>query len=281
MSNEIAERFARDTADHQMTVLHKDGIYRHVQFVRMAPSPETGKPERSSFYWFELVTWPGHLMITGDCGTYTFARIEDMFGFFRGGRINPSYWAEKVQGEMRLKTYSPERFRQLAAEYIEDREGDFPGLAEAVEREIFGPDATWNTEYEDGAREALADFGFGDRHEAHCICGTKSGPLPSYEDARIWMGTTHGGLPGHGHRTLRIATVEGFRFAGTWEWDLGDWDWQFLWCCHAIQWGISVYDGKPIDVVAAAASGPDRTPLGITVTVGSRTETVPVADGVL
>jgi hypothetical protein len=28
----------------------------------------------------------------------------------------------------------------------------------------------------------------------------------------------------------------------TLEWDLRDWDFWFLWCCHAIQWGIRQYD---------------------------------------
>jgi hypothetical protein len=88
-----AERFVRDVEGHQMTVLRADGVNRHLRF---------RKPGDSS-YWFDLVTWPGALCIDGDCGTYVFKRLEDMFQFFRddGGRINPGYWAEKVQAEAR------------------------------------------------------------------------------------------------------------------------------------------------------------------------------------
>ena len=27
-----------------------------------------------------------------------------------------------------------------------------------------------------------------------------------------------------------------------WEWDLRDYEWSFLWCCHAILLGIAQYD---------------------------------------
>lgn len=203
---DIAARFTAETAQHQMTILRNDGLYRHVRFMHVAPNPETGKLERSSFYWFDLLTWPGCLTVNGDCGTFTFSRTEDMFEFFRGGRINPQYWAEKVRGNANLQCYSTERFREHVMDVAAEREAEWPGLTEAAEREIFGPYSEWNTEFEDGAREALADFRFGDTFPA-----------------------------------------EGFRFTDTWQWELGDWDWQFLWCCHAIQWGIWQYDGCPAE----------------------------------
>lgn len=78
-------RFERDTAQHQMTVLHDDGVYRHIRF----QSPATG------IYWYELVTWPGRLTFAGDMGTWAFARLPDMFEFFTGP-INPTYWGEKI-----------------------------------------------------------------------------------------------------------------------------------------------------------------------------------------
>ncbi|MBM0277230.1 hypothetical protein [Micromonospora tarensis] len=31
-------------------------------------------------------------------------------------------------------------------------------------------------------------------------------------------------------------------FSDTWEWDLTDWTWSYLWCCHAIVAGIGQYD---------------------------------------
>lgn len=263
---DMAARFAAETAQHQMTVLRDDGLYRHVRFMHVAPNPETGKPERSSFYWFDLLTWPGCLTINGDCGTYTFSRIEDMFEFFRGSRINPMYWAEKVRGEMRLKRYSTERFRQLVTEYTGEGDEEFPGpaqewpgLAEAVEREIFGPESQWNTEYEEGAREALADFAFGDTWKGDCpSCDAAVTGLPE-ADAHSWA-SQHRAQAGH---RVYPALVEGFRFTDTWEWELGDWDWQFLWCCHAIQRGIWQYDGCP----ERKAPEPSGVPIVATVTL--------------
>ena len=82
------ERFAKDVADHQMTVLMDIGVYRHLMFK---------KPDRSE-HWFEIVTTPGMLVIRGDMETWVFSRIPDMFNFFRGkdGEINADYWQEKL-----------------------------------------------------------------------------------------------------------------------------------------------------------------------------------------
>lgn len=87
------ERFSKDTATHEMTVLRDDGVYRHLRF----------KGPGSSAYCFDLVTWTGHLAITGDMGANMFCRLDDMFEFFRtdrlhgGHTINPGYWSEKLQ----------------------------------------------------------------------------------------------------------------------------------------------------------------------------------------
>jgi hypothetical protein len=35
---------------------------------------------------------------------------------------------------------------------------------------------------------------------------------------------------------------DGFRFSDVWEWDFRCYDWWFLWACHAIVWGIALYD---------------------------------------
>jgi hypothetical protein len=35
---------------------------------------------------------------------------------------------------------------------------------------------------------------------------------------------------------------DGFTFSNAWEWDLRSFDWWFLWACHAIVWGIELYD---------------------------------------
>jgi hypothetical protein len=188
------ERFQSDTAGHRMTVLHDDGLYRHLRFAR----PETG------LYWFDLVTWAGHLSFTGDGQAFTFARTRDMFEFFRsssGYGINPTYWSEKlVTGHKAAESYSTAVFDERVADVLAEAENTYPGVTAAWKEHVHDHD----TSYEQPARDALDDFTF------------------LSEDAP---------------QTLRP-----FRFVDTWEWNLKSWDWWFLWACHAIVWGIGQYD---------------------------------------
>lgn len=117
------DRFERDVAAHQMTVLHEEGVYRHIRF---------GRPDSSSMH-FDLITYPGYLVYSGDMGCYVFSRLRDMFEFFRTDRldtkdpsklhINRGYWSEKleaVDGNRRqagATEFSPEKFRQVIKEY--------------------------------------------------------------------------------------------------------------------------------------------------------------------
>lgn len=114
MSNrdEATERFPIDTADHVMRVLRDDGLYRHLRFQK----PGT------MINHFDIITWPGYLAIVGDMGDYVFRRLEDMFEFFRGERINPSYWQEKLQASCddRGEEYSPDCARAWVKQYLSD-----------------------------------------------------------------------------------------------------------------------------------------------------------------
>lgn len=185
---EIAARFAHDTADHKMTVLHEDGLYRHLRF----------RKAQHNSYWFDLITWPGVLHFRGDVGgdSYTFTRLTDMFEFFRGkDGINPHYWGEKLDGGRNsVKEYSEDAFRQVVCELFVSavRYEDAPrGLGKAVRAEILDRDLHDETE----ARTLLEQFEF-----------------------------------------------KNFQFHETWEFSFTDWDWSFLWACHAIVWGIAQYD---------------------------------------
>jgi hypothetical protein len=241
----VAERFPRDVAGHQMIPSRDDGLYRHLRFRRVAPWVKDGvtqPPSRSSSYWFDLVTWPGHLTITGDCGTYTFARTDDMFEFFRGQQINPGYWAEKVKAGGCVSEYSPEQFRAQVMDSLRECEEDYPGLTAAAEEEIFGDLSQWATDYEDGAREALRDFSFGDTYKATCTCGAAGGGGFTFVQAEAWR-REHRLEKGLGHIT-DSDKVEGFTFSDPWEWDLSDFSFHFLWCLHAIVWGIARHDAS-------------------------------------
>ncbi len=158
---------------------------------------------------------PVNLAIRGDCGTYMFSRVDDMFEFFRGGRINPGYWAEKTPGGVRsCRSYSREVFQQHAAESLADAEQDWPGITAAWKEKVEGDWPEYDVEYEHPAHEALRDFHY---------------PLTASHNERR------------------------FEFSDSWEWDLTDFNWEYLWCCHAIQWGIGQHDARPAATSGSAA----------------------------
>lgn len=96
-----------NVAEHQMELLHSDGLYRHLRFQR---------PGTALWHW-DLLTWPGSLAIRGDIGEgLIFTRERDMLAFFDheqpDGHINPSYWAEKLDlGCRSVKEFSGEKFQ--------------------------------------------------------------------------------------------------------------------------------------------------------------------------
>ncbi|THV27917.1 hypothetical protein [Glycomyces paridis] len=192
-------RFARETAQHELTIIHDDGPFRHLRFARPG----------SSGYWVEITTVPGALVFRGDGDTWTFARTEDMFAFFRGdgGSINPQYWAEKItDGRDRARHYDEDAFRRVVLEEFSERlvDGEIPldRAGEALTRL---------------ARGVLDDETVADEAEARAALERFEFPV--------------GGVAGS------VA-----RFADTWEWDFTRWDWWYLWACHAIVHVIKLYD---------------------------------------
>lgn len=154
---DVSARFIREVAQHEMTIAHDDGLYRHLKF------RHTGNCY-SGYYWFDLITVPGTLIFQGDGTSFVFSREEDMFGFFRmsawRGRPNPTYWSEKLTCKRRedVKSYDQEIFEQKVKEaFVEAaRYGGVPsGTGRALrdlvldDREIY---------FEDGARQALEAF---------------------------------------------------------------------------------------------------------------------------
>lgn len=146
----IAKRFALATADHEMTVLHDVGLYRHIRF----------RGPKNEIAWFDLITVPGALIFQGDGQSFTFRRIEDMFQFFRGpvGRINPGYWAEKLTScDAKVMKYDQELFEARVKEMFFEaaRAGGVPtGTGKALREEVLEGDIY----YESEARRLLDDF---------------------------------------------------------------------------------------------------------------------------
>lgn len=104
------EQFLEIVKAHKMTIKKDDGLYRHLTL-------SIGGTYYTSF---SIVTWPGYLAYTGDMGDFVFRRLDDMFEFFRGGKINPGYWEEKIQAHQKsgYEEYSEEKARGVIADLI-------------------------------------------------------------------------------------------------------------------------------------------------------------------
>lgn len=205
--------FLRDVAQHELTVLHESGVYRHLRFKR----PSTGCMH------FDLITYPGHLVYSGDMGHYVFSRLHDMLEFFRTDRqgadglyVNLSYWSEKlvaVDGTRRsgsAKEFSEEKFRRVINEYrlrwmrernlTKEQRRD---LWQAVDNEVLDHLESYGDN--DGAMRAANDFD--------------------------WS-------PDYGTRGRK----KQWAFQDLWEHDFEDYTHRFRWCAFAIAWGVRRYD---------------------------------------
>ncbi|MEU0937663.1 hypothetical protein [Embleya sp. NPDC005971] len=248
MHDDIAERFKRETAKHEMTILHDAGLYRHLHFAK--PAPE------GSMFWWELVTWPGCLAVRGDMGgEWIFTRHSDMFPFFRsdGGRINPHYWSQKTEaGRLSCQVYDEAVFRQVVTEHFVDavRFGEVPrGMGKALRVEVLDQDLSNEAE----ARSLLEEFEFGAVFKASCLCGesTEFAERRSAELWRCWHIRDENARRAH---VSSVDRVEGYRFSDVWEWSFRDYDPSFLWACHAIVAGIARYDAHRSASVGEAAA---------------------------
>ena len=226
------EYLLRETADHEMQILHTDGLYRHLRFKA---------PTTSMWHW-DLITWPGSLAIRGDVGEgFIFTRTEDMLSFFDHGQpdghINPGYWSEKLtSGREAATSYSEKLFEAEVSKTLTDVEGDYPGIAEAWAEHVA---SEFNTEYEEEALRALSEFRFGEAYLAKCTECDWEFEGDSYSVAAV-KARGHRRDAGDKHAApVRDLT---FTFSDMGEMQLQDFDWWFLWACRAIVWGIARYD---------------------------------------
>lgn len=187
------EQFLANVATHELTVSIDSDTHRHLTFKR---------PE-SSTYYFHIVTWPGYLAISGDMGCFVFARLRDMFEFFRGDEINRSYWAEKLQahdarsGHM---AFSPDLYREAITRHFQQ----------------------WTFECDEDRERAWKEI----ENEWDGLLGA----MPS---------TAHEAIS----RAMDYeCMVSKNRFTDFWDNRVEDYSFHFVWCCYAIQWAISQYD---------------------------------------
>ena len=201
-------RFIGDVSRHQLTVIRENGLYRHLRFKRFG----------SSAYWFDLVTWPGYLCVTGDMGTWTFSRIEDMFDFFTDahfGRresllINPGYWSEKFEaGAGRGRRESP-CFEFDARRFDK-------GLQEWLDAYLQDCD---NAEQAEEAKEAINELKGNDYT-------TESDAYHAFDGVFFPSG---------------VSTYDIMEGLG----NLQTYSHHYLWVCYAIVWGIERYRTAPL-----------------------------------
>lgn len=144
MNNAEKAKQYLDKRDYKMEVLQDSGVFRTLKFMH----------DNSHNGYFMITTWPGHLCISGDMGTYVFSRIHDMIEFFNGDGINPGYWSEKLQSESRFgggyKKFCIDTFEKNIAkeksQLIEWADGDDVKIEEI--KEAFEPAKYIGDEYE-------------------------------------------------------------------------------------------------------------------------------------
>lgn len=203
------EEFQKSVSKHEMTVIRDEGVDRHLRF----------RKSTSSDSWFDVITWGGRLYIGGDCGTYVFARLPDMFKFFRGDedRINPGYWEEKVESSDRnggTQAFEWETFLEDVKSsfdsswYIDDLEEGF----DEVDRKHHTDHIDKRTACWEAVQEALDDT----QNDEYGACGF-----------------------------IRNFNHENWYFKD-WEHDSKEFTSHFLWNCYAIVWAIDKYDASKL-----------------------------------
>lgn len=199
------EKFLADVASHELAVSIDSGVHRHLTFKR----------PNGSTYYFHIATWPGYLAISGDMGSFVFARLHDMFEFFRTDRdINPGYWAEKLMAH--------------------DRHGGHMSFSEDLYRDAIKRDfEQWSFESDEDRERAWKEI----EHDWDGLLGA----MPSTAHEAISRAMDY------------YCPVSKNRFTDFWDNRVEDYSYRFIWCCYAIQWAIRQYgERKAAQPVAAA-----------------------------
>lgn len=206
------KQFPEDILSHEMTIAHDDVPYRHIHFKR----------PKSGIFGTNIMTWPGHLAISGDMGHYIFTCEFDMFDFFDmstfDGRPRLGYWAEKVRAVDRfssIKEVSSETFTHELQRWAHS----------------YCRDLSWKEtkDFLDELRELVSNECSSFVHEPEDIWHIH------FDDAEI-----HGVLAAI-HQQFD-STVGGFI-------DPTDYTYRYVWCCLAIVEIINRYDKLKKDTI--------------------------------
>lgn len=166
---------------------------------------------------FDLITWPGYLCYTGDMGTYVFKRLTDMLEFFRVGEGRQPYSIDlRYWAEKIEASDKGDGVREWSADKFKAEVRDYFDQAHD----------------EDDDPEAKAELW--EEIEAEVCFAADNG------EHWAWV-------------ALHEFSFDGFRFQD-WERDCKVWSHRFLWCCHALRWGIARYDEHRAAIAAATGA---------------------------
>ncbi len=146
--------FLKDVKNHQIEIIRDNGNNRHIRFKQ---------PNTNNMY-FDLVTWDGYLVFTGDMGSYMFTRVRDMFSFFRSDLsetddrllIDRRYWGEKcvaVDKNSPIEVYSQEKFKNAINEYL-----DSVNASQEIRDRVYDDVISQSDDNEYFAMQAAIDF---------------------------------------------------------------------------------------------------------------------------
>lgn len=94
----IRDQAIRDLKDHTLSILHETDAFQQYRYSR----------NNSSVYYFDVIFFPGSMLVQGDMGEFWWQRTRNMEGWARGSIDSLSYFAEKVIREIDTKDYEPE-----------------------------------------------------------------------------------------------------------------------------------------------------------------------------
>lgn len=113
--NRNAEMARKAFADHGVELVLNDGVNR--RWICKKPG--------TSMYRFDITTFPGTMIVTGDLGTLVVERTMDMLVWARNSVGDIQYFAEKVPSNIRTVEYSTEVVEEWFRDELRELKEEF------------------------------------------------------------------------------------------------------------------------------------------------------------
>lgn len=249
---QVEESFLNNVSNHSMKVLQDNGVYRHLEFSNNGSSNQK----------FSLVTYPHHLVFSGDMGAYVFSRIQDMFEFFRNKElgINPYYWSQKVEAVSKgsgINTFDSDLVMKSIKQRINSICHDIEEYFDEYEGDEYETAELFEAAFRDEVTEHFDDADMDEYRYISVIDGFKS------------------------------EVIKDLEFIDSGEWINGEaYSSRYLWCCYAMVWGIQQYDkerakadydaqfkvmARELEVIGSVLSAPEPEHTGLCDVCGGET----------